>query len=200
MDISSDTLEVIARRYSCRAFLDRPVDSGLLQTVLTAGLHAPSAMNRQPWRFIVVRDKAMLAEIDAVGMMQLAAADPAGFERMKTRGGQLTYGAPLVIVIAGQQLDSIYSPFLDCGIAASHMALAATAVGLDSCIAAMPGIAFTGELGARLRQQVGLPEGFMFTLSLLLGYAAGEPKPGHATDFTKIVEPGYADAARSERL
>jgi nitroreductase len=51
-----DVLEAIKKRRSVRNYLDKPIEEEKLNAVLEAGRHAPSAGNRQEWRFIVVRD------------------------------------------------------------------------------------------------------------------------------------------------
>ena len=51
-----NTLDAIAARRSIRRFADRPVPDEALQTILTAAIQAPSGMNQQPWRFVVVRE------------------------------------------------------------------------------------------------------------------------------------------------
>lgn len=51
-----NTLEAIAARRSIRKFKDRPITDDQLQTILKAGSLAPSAKNRQPWRFVVVKE------------------------------------------------------------------------------------------------------------------------------------------------
>jgi F420 biosynthesis protein FbiB-like protein len=50
-----NTLEAIAERRSIRRFQDRPIPDEALQAILAAGTQAPSAKNRQPWRFVVVK-------------------------------------------------------------------------------------------------------------------------------------------------
>ncbi len=50
-----NTLATIAARRSIRKFKDTPIPEGVLQQILTAAIQAPSACNRQPWRFIIVR-------------------------------------------------------------------------------------------------------------------------------------------------
>ena len=50
-----NTLDVIAARRSIRKFKDAPIPDALLETILCAGIQAPSGKNRQPWRFIVVK-------------------------------------------------------------------------------------------------------------------------------------------------
>ena len=49
---------VVHRQRACRAFTDEPVDDDLVARVLDAATFAPSAENRQPWEFVVVRDAA----------------------------------------------------------------------------------------------------------------------------------------------
>ena len=52
-----DVMEAIKKRYSVRNYQDRVVETEKLDSILEAARLAPSASNRQEWRFIVVRDK-----------------------------------------------------------------------------------------------------------------------------------------------
>jgi coenzyme F420-0:L-glutamate ligase/coenzyme F420-1:gamma-L-glutamate ligase len=56
-------LEWLQTRRSVRTFSDRPVDRAALERVMAGAITAPSSTNRQPWRFTVVRDAAMRANI-----------------------------------------------------------------------------------------------------------------------------------------
>ena len=180
---TSETLDVIARRYACRAYHDTTVPADLLHAVAEAGVRAPSAVNRQPWKFIVISDKAALDEIGAAGLARLKTADEAGYARIQSRGGILLYNAPAMILVVTEPQPGAYPVELDAGIAVSHMALAATSLGLDTCIVAMPGAAFEDEaLKAKY-----IPEGFDFTIALLLGYAAQPGGTPHQPDFSKIT-------------
>ncbi|MDR3070968.1 MAG: nitroreductase family protein, partial [Propionibacteriaceae bacterium] len=67
----SDTLEVIKTRYACRTFDGQPVPAQTLRAIAEAGLCAPSAMHREPWRIIVVGNKAYIEQLDAKGMAVL---------------------------------------------------------------------------------------------------------------------------------
>ncbi|MBI5875485.1 MAG: nitroreductase family protein [Deltaproteobacteria bacterium] len=49
-------IEAIKKRRSVRAYDARPIPRDMLNTVIEAGNEAPSAMNSQPWRFVVVED------------------------------------------------------------------------------------------------------------------------------------------------
>ena len=58
-----DVLEAIFTRRSIREFTNEDVSEADLETLLRAAMAAPSAHNRQPWHFVVVRDKALLAKM-----------------------------------------------------------------------------------------------------------------------------------------
>ncbi|MBQ3930292.1 MAG: nitroreductase family protein, partial [Paludibacteraceae bacterium] len=58
--------ENIMSRKSVRKFLDEPVPNDVLESVLKAGMAAPSAMNRQPWAIEVVNDKEILNGLSAM--------------------------------------------------------------------------------------------------------------------------------------
>ncbi|MBU4266536.1 MAG: nitroreductase family protein [Candidatus Altiarchaeota archaeon] len=54
-----EILDIIKNRRSVREFLDKEVDDSLIEKILEAGRWAPSGLNNQPWRFVIVRDRAM---------------------------------------------------------------------------------------------------------------------------------------------
>ena len=56
-------LENIATRTSVRSYLNKPVEAAQIEQLLRAGMAAPSAVNKQPWHFVVVTDKAQLAAL-----------------------------------------------------------------------------------------------------------------------------------------
>ncbi|MCK4823820.1 nitroreductase family protein, partial [bacterium] len=64
--------KAILTRRSVRNFKDKPVPESLIQRVLEAGRFAPSGGNCQPWKFIVITDKALIAEIDNTSKTLLA--------------------------------------------------------------------------------------------------------------------------------
>jgi len=183
----TETLDLIARRFACRAFTGEPVPHETLRLIAEAGLHAPSAFNRQPWRLIIVDDPATLGDLGDIGLANLKAHQPSSYERIMGRGGYLLYHAPAMIVIAREKVDSEFSADLDVGVMASHLAIAAASLGVDSCVAAVPEAAFVGPDGAKRAREIGIPEGFEFGLSVLLGYAATKSTP-HEIDLTKIID------------
>jgi nitroreductase len=115
-----DLFEVIKKRYSCRAYQKRPVESGKLDKILDAARLAPSARNFQDWRFVVVTDKEIRSQLS------IAAANQAFVAQ-----------APVVIACCSNINHWMRcgqpTPSIDVAIAMEHIALAATSLGLATC-------------------------------------------------------------------
>lgn len=117
-----DLLPEIRNRASTRSFLDKPLEKDVLDRILEAGRLSPSAKNRQPWRFIVIKDQQL---------------------RMKVK--ELAYGedwvaqAPAIIAICTTNIDykmpngQLAYP-VDLSFAAAFMALQAEHEGLGCCV------------------------------------------------------------------
>ena len=178
----TETLAAITSRFSCRDFASDPVPPERLRSIVEAGVRAPSAHNRQPWRMVVLTKAEDIEQIDSTGMALLKESDEAAHGRMMKRGGKLLYNAPAMVIIAAEKLDTPMPVAMDIGIAASHMVIAASSLGVNSCIVGVPKIAFkSGELVEKY-----IPEGFEFCVGVLLGYAK-EPGTPHDIDSTKIT-------------
>jgi nitroreductase len=178
------TLATIAARYSCRAYDARPPERDKLLAVAQAALCAPSGMNRQPWRIVVVTDKGFIEEMDTEGMRIISQwEDKAAYNRFMARGGSLFYDAPVMLVVA-----KLPGTDADTGIVCQTIALAAHSVGLASVICGMAGVVLGGEKGEKntFIQRLDLPEGYEFGMAVLVGYAKeGGGKP-HVPDEGKI--------------
>jgi len=165
-----DVMEAIKKRYSVRSYQDRAVETEKLESILEAARLAPSASNRQEWRFIVVRDKDIRQRL-----MQSA--------KDQTFVGQ----APVVIaacaktdshvMICGQQCYPI-----DVAIAIEHMALKATEEGLGTCWIG----AFYED---KVKEILGIPEKDIRIVALLaLGYPVKlRPSPKDRLRLKEIV-------------
>jgi nitroreductase len=75
-----NTLEAISQRRSIRRFKPAPIPDDALETILTAGIQAPSGKNRQPWHFVVVREDK---RAEMVRLMRQ------GIERLKGWGANI---------------------------------------------------------------------------------------------------------------
>lgn len=69
----NEAITNIMTRTSVRAYTDEPVSDGQIETILKAAMAAPTAVNKQPWAFIVIKDRATLAAIaDSIPSMKMA--------------------------------------------------------------------------------------------------------------------------------
>lgn len=150
-------MEAIRLRKSVRAFLDRPVEEEKLRAVLEAARLAPSASNRQEWRFVVVRDPETRKKLVPAARDQAFVGE-----------------APVVIVCCAETdnhrmtCGQLCYP-IDVAIAIDHMTLAAVELGLGTC-----------WIGAFYEDQVkkilGIPDSIRVVELLPLGYPA-DPSP-----------------------
>lgn len=138
----NETLKTIKNRYSCRNYTGEPVEQEKLEAIALAGVQAPSAMNNQPWKIIVIKDKALIDEMDAdtMDMLSKSTEEKEVYERMMSRGGKVFYNAPCMIVIVKEsQAD------MDCGIVSENIALAASSLGLGNVICGLAALSFKTE-------------------------------------------------------
>ena len=115
-------LALLRERRSIRIYRPDPVPDEMIVQLLEAGRWAPSASNRQPWAFIVVRDKEILHQV-----AQHAAYYVVRWAHVAE--------APLLIVLCGNRKSRIYRQFLreDIGLAGGQIMLQAAALGLGTC-------------------------------------------------------------------
>ncbi len=157
-------LENIASRTSIRQFTSEPVSEQQIETLLKAAMAAPSALNRQPWRFVVVTDREQLS----------AMAEKMPYARLET--------APVAVVVCGDVTVSEKFWVHDCAAAAENILLAATALGLGTVWTA----ASDGERTEIVREALGLPS-YVHPLCVIpVGHPAENPEPKNKWDPGKI--------------
>ena len=180
----NEVLKVITERNSCRDFTGEPLTDEQVGILVDAALAAPSAMNRQPWRLVVIRDKALIDELDVTGVGVMAAdADKTAYERTMSRGGKLFYNAPCLIYILH---DGSKYAVLDSGILCQTVALAAQSIGLTTCIVGMAAMPISGPSGAEVRKRLNFPDGYEFAIGILAG-AENIGKEPHELDREKVT-------------
>jgi nitroreductase len=143
-----DTFLAIVSKREVRAYADRDLTDDVVRRILEAGRVAGSAANRQPWRFVAIRDRALL---DRVAETVYTAEN--------LRGAKLA----IAIVVSD-------SPGFDCGRAAQNMMLAAWNEGVGSCPNGMADPQKTAEA-------LGLPDGERPLNILSFGYPAKPRDP-----------------------
>ena len=185
MALQNEILDAIAQRYTCRAFTDQPVEKEKLEAIALAGVQAPSSNNMQGWRIIVVSDKSYVDRLDELTIEGVKAINPQLYERVMSRTGKALYNAPAIIVIATPQTAQ-YPVEMDSGIACENMVLAATALGLGTCINRVVSAAILGSDKQEIYETLDIPEGYEFSISILVGYSEYQGAP-HTADDDKIT-------------
>jgi len=183
----NETLKTIEKRFSCRSYTDEMPDDASLNAIAQAAIQAPSGMNRQLWQIIVVKNKELIASLEAEGIKVLASMeDQSMYERIMARGGKLFYNAPCLILIAIKEAYPKGAELIDCGIVAQNVVLAATSLGIDNVHCGFLNMAFAGEKADEFKTRLQFPEGYQCGMGILLGYAQQNTSP-HIPDQNKIT-------------
>lgn len=161
-ETSEVVLNNILKRTSVRSYLDKSIEEDKIEKLLRAGMAAPTAVNKQPWHFVVVTDKSLL--------QKLAKANP---------DAEMVARAPLAIVVCGDMtkaLDGNAREFWvqDCSAASENILLAATGLGLG---AVWTGTYPSEERCAAVSEVLGLPETLIPLNTIVIGYPDGEVTP-----------------------
>lgn len=172
----NETLDTIAKRFSCRYFKADPLSDELVKTIAMAGAQAPSAKNRKPWWISVVRNKSLLKELEAEALANLhRQEDQSDYTYVLKRGGGIFYGAPCVMVVAVD--PAIPNAQIDGAIVAENIVLAATSLGLGTVYCGFLRHAFRGEAGQHFSLRLEQPRGYVFCCAVVLGYPAKTRQP-----------------------
>ncbi|MDR3186733.1 MAG: nitroreductase family protein [Christensenellaceae bacterium] len=185
----NNTLTVIEKRSSCRNFSNRSISDADLFSISKAALQAPSAFNQQKWHISIVKNKALLDEIEAEGLMVLSSlSDKSTFERIKKRGGKMFYNAEVVSFISiMESTDSHYKRYslIDLGIIAQNISLACTSLGIDNCHCGMITFCFSTDKKEEFKKKLKIPNGYECSYGVLLGYGVTATTP-HNIDESKV--------------
>ncbi len=167
-------IDAIKKRRSIRAYEPKPVPRDVLNAVLEAGNEAPSGMNSQPWRFVVVEDggakkKLLQAALPKAKMRteKLKDIDPERYEAIKKRYAELPdpiyYSAPAIVFVVGNGPHAANS----CPLACENMMLAALSLGLGSCWVGFGALATDDP---EVKKLLELKDGDSIYGPILLGY------------------------------
>ncbi len=147
-------LAFLKDRRSIRSYLDKKISDKEVEMILEAGRWTPSASNKQPWEFLVIRNKEILREISK-----------------KAFYGRHIKRAPLAIAIVGKIKVNPNYYIQDTSLASMNMMLMAWSLGIGTC--------WTGALKRdAIKELLGLEENDYLLTILPMGYIKGNiPKP-----------------------
>ncbi|MEW6001332.1 MAG: nitroreductase [Nitrospirota bacterium] len=179
----NEVLRVISGRRSVREYEAKPVSKELIYQIIEAGNQAPSAMNSQPWRFVVVTDREFherLTELAVPNSKRVLETFkgiyPERYEAIMKRYRELEdpiyYSAPVIIFVIG----SGNFADLSCPLACQNMMLAAYALGLGSCWVHFGSLITEDEV---IRKELELSDDEKIYGPIIVGYSKGfsEPPP-----------------------
>ncbi|MCW5873645.1 MAG: nitroreductase family protein [Anaerolineales bacterium] len=144
--------EAIRNKRAIRDFTDEPLPDEVATAILRAGRRAQSSKNRQAWRFLAIRQRETLRQLSKLGQF----------------AGHLA-GAAMGVLILTPPPDKFYGALFDAGQAAAYMQLAATELGVGSCLATI----YEGEQAAVL---LGIPDDWQVLMAISFGYPAEKEK------------------------
>jgi nitroreductase len=170
-------LKTIYARHSVRAYAPTPLNSATIQTLLDAAVHAPTAMHEEPWAFVVVQDHALLQRLSEL-------AKPLFVEEMRHRNAHgnnhsfdhftrpdfnIFHGADTLIIICAKPLGPFATA--DCWLAAENLMLAASAIGLGSCVI---GSAVAALNIHKVKTELGIPDEYAVIAPIVVGVPSAE--------------------------
>jgi nitroreductase len=151
-ELAVDAIEVLKTRHSVRAYSSQPVPRGVLEDIIDCGRLAATAINIQPWEFVVVTDAATLRKL-----------------AQTTDHGRFIAEAPVCVVVLCQATKY----YLEDGSAATqNILLAARAHGLGACWVAGDKKPYAADIC----KIVAAPEGLSLVSLIPMGYPAENPE------------------------
>ncbi len=136
--------DVILNSYSVRMFSSEQVSDQDLEIILKCGIKAPSSRNKQPWKFTVVKDTALMRK--AIGSVN---------------------SGNVLIFVSGPDLEAERSIVdFDCGLATENMNIAAQSLGLGARIYGGP----VRNVNSTMKQNLEIPEGYRVVTILRVGH------------------------------
>jgi nitroreductase len=158
---------VLARR-SIRAYTAEPVTGDQVESLLRAAMAAPSAGNQQPWRFVVVTERATLAAIPLVHP----------YSRMLEH-------APLAIVVCGVEEGQRWPQYWvqDCAAAVENLLIEAVQLDLG---AVWLGVYPLDERVQGLRRLLGMPDDVIPFAVVAVGHPAENKRPADRYDPARV--------------
>ncbi len=158
-DACKAALDNIHSRKSVRAYTSEDVTPAQVETILKAAMAAPSGMNAQPWRFVVVREQATKDKLAG------------GFNKMIAK-------APVVVIVCGKTTGKMgvenKNWTADCAAATENLLLATEALGLGAVWTAC--YPYEDRMKPAI-EALGLPEEICPYCIVPIGHPAGSDKP-----------------------
>ncbi len=172
----NEVIKALQERSSTRGYTEEKLTKEELDTLLKAGLQAPTAANRQEIHISVVDgSNPILAEVEEEKNLLRNLQDPKH---------NFYFEAPVVLIISGDR--AFHWSSVDAGIAVENIAIAAEGMGLGSLIIGCVKDALTGKKKEYFDKALKVPEGYDYLIAIAVGHKAVSKTP-HEYDWDKNV-------------
>lgn len=168
----NETLQVMANRRSTRNFKDQQIKPEELNTIIEAGLMAPTGHNDQPWYFTAIQNKAILKEVSDGAK---AAMRKTGIKWIVEMGSNeklnIFYNASTAIIVSAKK--DAATPIADACAAIQNMLLAAESIGLGTCWIGFAKFFFNNPESYK---KLEIPDGYEVQYGIVVGYKQNDVK------------------------
>lgn len=172
-----DFKELLKNRRSVRNYENKKVPLELLHTIIQEACFAPSAMNQQPWNFIIIQNPELMKRISEENkkflLHDIRSNPESRFKRyetsLKNPNFNVFYNASSLILICSKPSFSSHE---DCSLAAAYLMLSAADKHLGSCW-----IGFGAKIvDPKIRTEIGLTDDLEIVAPIIIGYPATIPE------------------------
>jgi nitroreductase len=180
---AASAIRAIYERRAIRTYEDRPISRADVELVVDAAIHAPSAVNCQPWAFVVIQEREALARyakegkqllLDEPPVVEIVESGLPDMDRLRQMASgpdfELFHGAPALVVIYTTSADGVP----DCFLAAQNLMLASWTLGLGTCPIGLARPLFNR---AEVKKELGVSPEWTCALPIAVGWPDGETPP-----------------------
>lgn len=173
----SKKLEVIYKRRAVRSYEKKHISDEIIDNLIDAAIHAPTAMHQEAWAFAIIQERRLLKLISDCAKELLAEerknpASPFHHESLDYLTDpqfNIFYNADTLVVICGKSDKPFISA--DCWLAAENLMLAACHLGIGSCVI---GLAVEALNSKKIRNELKIPNHLTAFAPVILGYPKGK--------------------------
>ena len=173
----TDFFELLKTRRSIRQFQEKEVPLETIKNIIKESCLAPSAANRQPWKFIIIQNREFIKEISdesKKNILDYIEQNPDSPSKqyeaaMRNPDFNVFYNAPSLVFIVGPKASP--NLFVDCSLAACYFMFCAAARGLGTCWVGLG----TNLLDPEILDRMGMSENHKIVAPIILGHPKEMP-------------------------
>jgi len=167
--MENEVLKAIRNRRSTRKYKDVQITQEELQTIIEAGIQAPSANNSQSWHFTVIQDKEMINSMSDKSKEVMLSSDNESIVSFGKSPVNIFYNAPTVIIVSGK--ENVNSSLVDCSAAIENMLLACESISLGAVWIGFVMFLFTLKDEVK---KLNLPDGYKPFYAVSIGHKSND--------------------------